>query len=89
MSLLPYKKGGEMRKYTFLTGTGPDNQIVVTEKDTYTWYEFSHEDDYRWFLAQRPNAVDKGVKVAKRSVQNDDLSWTLVVTKTYQVMVRK
>jgi hypothetical protein len=78
-----------MKKYNFLTGTGSDNQVLVTEKDTYILYEFSNENDYRWFLAQQQNAVDKGTQVARKSVQNDDLSWTSVVTKAYKVLVRK
>lgn len=78
-----------MKKYTYNTGTGAGNHVLVTERDTYNWYEFSNENDYRKFLAEQLNAVDKGTKVAKKSVQNEDLSWTLVVTKTYQVMVRK
>ena len=78
-----------MKKYNFLTGTGSDNQVLVTEKDTYILYEFSNENDYRWFLAQQQNAVDKGTQVARKSVQNADLSWTSVVTKAYKVLVRK
>ena len=78
-----------MKKYTFLTGTGPDNQIIVTEKETYVWYEFSNEDDCQAFLKAQPKAEFKGVHVAKRSVQQDDLSWKLVVTKTYKVIVRR
>ena len=78
-----------MKKYTFLTGTGPGNQILVTEKDTYTWLEFSNKEDMLRFVASTPNAERKNTQVKRQTVQNDDLSWSHLVIETYPVIVRK
>jgi hypothetical protein len=78
-----------LKKYTFLTGTGDGHQVVVTEKETYVWYEFSNESDCWTFLKNQPKAEFKGVKVARGSFQLEDLSWEQRTTKTYRVIVRK
>lgn len=78
-----------MKKYTFLTGTGPGNQIIVTEKEAYTWLEFSNEGDCQAFLKAQPKAEFKGVKVSRGSFQLEDMSWEQRTTKTYKVIVRK
>jgi len=78
-----------MKEYIFHTGTGPDNQIFVTEKDTYTWLEFSNKEDMLRFVASTPNAERKNTRVNKQSVQNNDLSWSYLRVETYPVIIRK
>lgn len=78
-----------MKKATFLTGTGSGNRVMITKKDAYVLLEFSDKEDFVKYLAANPLAIDKGTKVFRTSIQNKDESWTTIVTKTYQVIVRK
>lgn len=76
-------------KRTYTTGTGLGNTVTVTEKPGYTWLEFSCEGDCNHYLTEEEKAEFKGVKTKVSTVQNEDLSWSRFMIKTYQVMVRK